>query len=360
MKFKHVLVAGVASAMLLGGSLSATAASEERIGGVDRYATSAAISQKAFPQPVFIDRVFLASGEAFPDALVAGAAAGSLKVPVLLTRRAGIPDVIEKELTRLKPSQIVIVGGQGAISKTVADRAASWGTVSRWAGANRYATAKAVAEEIDKLLGSTSVAFLASGTDFPDALGGGFAGATVSAPLLLTDPQGLSSEAADYLQAVKPKEIFILGGKGAVEGSVVSAAAQIAPVRRIAGSDRYGTSAAISRSIFDKPEAVGTVVLANGLGFPDALSGTPLAAVRDAPILLVNLTGVPPVVCREINRLDPDAIVVLGGKGAISDAVIGQAQRCAVTPPKPPRPSPTGTPGPGPTTPVPTPSPSSS
>src|SRR5688500_8135376 len=93
-------------------------------------------------------------------------------------------------------------------------------------------------------------------------------------------------------------------------------------VLRIAGDERYATSAAISRSAF--PTQVPTVFLAAGRRFPDALAGAPAARRANGPLLLSQRSAVPTSVADEVARLRPGRIVVLGGTEALADSVIDQ------------------------------------
>ena len=93
--------------------------------------------------------VYIATGDNFPDALGAGAAAGVNAGPILLVQSNSIPAPTLAELNRLQPDRIVIVGGTGVITDAVksALEGLSFGpTVERLAGADRYATAAAVSE----------------------------------------------------------------------------------------------------------------------------------------------------------------------------------------------------------------------
>jgi putative cell wall-binding protein len=66
---------------------------------------------------------------------------------------------------------------------------------------------------------------------------------------------------------------------------------------------------------------VPAVVIASGTTLADAVAGGPPAAARGAPILLVTGTSIPPPTVSELNRLKPASIIVLGGVGAVSNAV---------------------------------------
>ena len=99
----------------------------------------------------------------------------------------------------------------------------------------------------------------------------------------------------------------------------VAHAADLTIVRR-AGTDRYATAAAISRATFAAPAPVAFV--ATGASFPDALAAGPYAAGRHGPILLTAPTSLPAATRAELKRLEPVEIVVLGGSGAVSAAVV--------------------------------------
>ena len=63
-----------------------------RAAGEDRYATAAAASRLAFPNPSLVDVVLLATGENYPDALAGGPLAAREHAPLLLTPRDGLDD----------------------------------------------------------------------------------------------------------------------------------------------------------------------------------------------------------------------------------------------------------------------------
>jgi putative cell wall-binding protein len=90
---------------------------------------------------------------------------------------------------------------------------------------------------------------------------------------------------------------------------------------RASGMDRVSTAAAVSRHLWCRSD---TVLVASADRFPDALSGTPLAARRDAPLLLVGRRHLPVTAAHEIARLRARRVIVLGGKSAVSDQVVRQ------------------------------------
>lgn len=90
-------------------------------------------------------------------------------------------------------------------------------------------------------------------------------------------------------------------------------------VFRVAGPDRFSTSARISSQAF--PGGASTVYVASGLNYPDAVSAAALAGAADGPLLLVQPGAIPSPIRSELRRLDPDRIVVVGGTSVIWSTV---------------------------------------
>ena len=102
---------------------------------------------------------------------------------------------------------------------------------------------------------------------------------------------------------------------------VRDAEAAAPPIVRLSGDDRIETALAISGEVFD---AADTVVLARADSYPDALAGGPLAAALDAPILLTGRDGLDARVAAEVSRLGAQTAYLLGGTGALGEAVAQQ------------------------------------
>ena len=143
-----------------------------RVSGRDRYETAARLAERVFKPGV--KAVFLAPGEDY--ALAAGPAAAKLGGPVLVTKRAELPEATVAELTRLKPKMIVVVGGSDVVSPAVEAALRRYSaTVRRVAGADRYETAAQVSAAFFDP--GVAALYVAIGEDFPDALAAGAAAA---------------------------------------------------------------------------------------------------------------------------------------------------------------------------------------
>lgn len=88
----------------------------ERIGGKDRYETAIKIASKSYPESKL---GVYATGEDFPDALIAANYAGKKQAPVLLVKRDTVPEDIKKYTEKSKIEKGIIVGGEKAISEKV-------------------------------------------------------------------------------------------------------------------------------------------------------------------------------------------------------------------------------------------------
>lgn len=291
----------------------------DRIAGTDRYATATAISQLSHPTGAAV--AYLAIGTDFPDACAAGPAAAVEGAPILLTRAADLPDVTSRELKRLRPGLVVILGGPAAIGQAVVEEirvALPTATVERRWGPDRYATAVAVSRAV--FGGGVASVFVVTGRGFSDAAVAAAAAAAEHAPLLLTPSARLPDSVRAEIIRLAPARIVIAGGSIAVSEAVAAELAPIAPVTRIDGRNRYDLSARVSE--FVHPGGSDTAYLAVGDRFPDALAIGPFAAADSAPVLLVGPDAVSPEVGLELDRLGVERIVVVGGPAAVSDRVL--------------------------------------
>jgi putative cell wall-binding protein len=280
------------------------------VAGTDRIATAVAVSQDSFPAGN-AGAVVLARGDAYPDALVGGPLAAAKNAPLLLTEGSMLPAAAAAELKRVLPvgGTVYVLGGTSAVPATVASQLTSLGySVVRYSGADRYATAVAVA----KALGSPTTVLLATGTNFPDALAAGPAAAHVHGAILLTDGSAVPPETATYLAGAHVT--YAIGGP---------AAAAVPSATAILGSDRYATAAAVAMKFFPSSAIVG---VATGTGFPDALAGGAQLALMGGPLLLSSAASVP---TSTSNYLTADHggltnVYVYGGTSVLSANVVAQ------------------------------------
>ena len=203
-----------------------------------------------------------------------------------------------------------------ALLPLVAVPASSAATATRLAGTDRYSTAAAVSAHA---FDAADVVYVTSGESYADALAAAPVAASESAPVLLTARDSVPSATRTELSRLGPSRIVVVGGSGAVSDAVVESLRAFADsVTRVAGADRYTTATMLTSSF----EPGGVVYVASGESFADALAGGALAGRSGAPLLLVPKSFVPASVAAELHRLDASEIVVFGGTGSVSDAVV--------------------------------------
>ncbi len=100
-----------------------TGAAVRRLLGPSRYDTAAAVVEEERPDGA--DAVLVATGEAFADAMTAGAASATVGAPLLLTATGSLPAVTRRAIERLQPGLVVIVGGTAAVTDAVAQQLAA-------------------------------------------------------------------------------------------------------------------------------------------------------------------------------------------------------------------------------------------
>lgn len=300
-----------------------------RLSGSDRYATANAISHDSFPVDDGAQCAVLATGTNWPDALGGSVLARACNGPLLLTTPDDLLGSTADELARVLPAGglVHLLGGTAALSQEVADDLSGLGfNAQRVAGSNRVETATTVADTINN--GPTSVV-IGTKNNFPDVLSLASPAAERLFPVLLTASDKLSDATRNFLQgprAANVTTIYVAGGESAVSPAVTDELASLNfTVIRIAGDDRYATSAAVAAQFAPNPTQV---ALATGTSFPDGLTGAANAAGLKAPVLLVQPGTLPQSVWSYIEQ-HASSIVggrVYGGFSAVSRAVqdVGQ------------------------------------
>lgn len=287
-----------------------------RVSGANRYATAAKVAD-SFPVG---SPVFLTVGQDYPDALASAARAGAIGGPVLLTRSDSLPAETRAAIQRIKPSSVRIVGGKGAISSAVFTQVTQLTTapVTRIGGSDRYETARHVAGQFAP---GRDVVYIATGTNYPDALAGAARAGYNHGPVLLVRPDDVPSATVRAMEYLDPYRVVVLGGSNAISAAVATelkGLTRSGNLQRVAGPDRYATAAELASYY---PSGVDTVVVATGQAFPDALSGAARAGDRRGPVLLVTQNGVYQNTRDALAELDPRRIVIVGGTGVISAEV---------------------------------------
>lgn len=211
----HVLGGTAAVSEAVVADISTAAGVEAtRVDGDNRYETAATL---AGAPGVDAATVYVATGQDYPDALAAAASAGTTSSPVLLVQQGRVPAVTAETLLGLEPEQIVLLGGDSAVSQEVEAQLAEVAEVTRVEGENRYDTARLLAGE-----NGLEEVTVASGETWPDALAASAAAAHGGTPLLLVKSDALPRATETSLLATQPAYAVVVGGVEAIEDSVLT------------------------------------------------------------------------------------------------------------------------------------------
>lgn len=198
------------------------------------------------------------------------------------------------------------------------------GSMPRLAGYTRYETAGLLFDQGNWQQGGSIV--LASGANYPDALAASALAGDLNAPIMLTDPNGLSTETEQRIQNLSPSCVYIVGGKAAVSVNVERRVAQLtgsgASIKRIAGDTRYDTSLKVASSLSSPSD---TVIVTTGTNYADALSISPYAFATGSPVVLSSpSSGLSDSALKAIKKAGYKKAVIVGGASAVPASVASQ------------------------------------
>ncbi|WP_165769016.1 cell wall-binding repeat-containing protein [Virgibacillus profundi] len=294
------------------------------LSGERRYETSVSIANFGWhwdqPSSVVIGR-----GDIPIDALTGSVLAAKLDSPLLLTQNNELTESVEKELDRLQPDKVYILGGdKTAISPAVEAKLKNkFGkkSVHRISGTDRYETAFEVAKEVGNSKAVNEIFVTTGDESSSDPLAiAPYAGEN-NIPILLTRNNKLDRNVIKFIQDYGVKKVTIIGGTEAVSTTVVNHLDTLVDnVERVSGKTRYSTNTEIIEKYYNKAD-ISKIFVSQGLEIADALAASPLAAKENSPIILTRTENVPREVKKWMNGYitEKPNLYFLGGKNAISN-----------------------------------------
>ena len=194
--------------------------------------------------------------------------------------------------------------------------------ITRIAGANRYETASVISTEMFK---QSDTVIVATGLTFHDALVAVPLASAYKAPLLLATEKHITAQTEAELKRLGAKNVIVVSTNGAI-GEKAKAELSGYKTTYIEGKTSFETAAKVVKALQTKTKkAPTTIFFATDSAFADALSTSPVAAIKNAPILYLKNTG-------SIDSATADYLksvkgkvknaYVIGGDGVISDAMM--------------------------------------
>lgn len=202
------------------------------------------------------------------------------------------------------------------------------------AGGNRYETAveaskKAYPDGCDYVV-------IATGANWPDALGGAALAGAVDAPLLLTGKDSLPTAVRDEIIRLDAHYAYVLGGESVISNTVITQLQSLTMMtNRLGGDNRYLTANKIAAETVSKLGSSydGTAFVATGLNFPDALAASPISAANGWPIYLTPTTSLDASVRASMLANGSNHGYILGGTNAVSASVATALEAMSPLPP---------------------------
>ena len=272
---------GATNAIIMGGTAAVSDAvldelrdlgvTPERVAGANRFETAQVAANRV---GTTTGTVYVAEGEhaeairGFPDPIAAAAQAGRTGDPIVLVNKDRLPAETVAALTTLAPTDVVIVGGTAAVSAATeqAIRDAGFET-RRLAGASRFGTSLEVVDESLSTGASTTRLWLASGSDWHDALAAAPIAAGRGEVLALIDGSGGPDTSTEVFAAVADglAQTRVVGDHDSVDSDTlaqlrVEFTAETDPAAMAMQAERQATAA----SLVDGPDwllAAGFVLL---------------------------------------------------------------------------------------------------
>ncbi|RKD76493.1 N-acetylmuramoyl-L-alanine amidase [Sinobaca qinghaiensis] len=182
----------------------------------------------------------------------------------------------------------------------------------RLSGSDRIGTAI----ELSKHGWDKSGSVIIARSDHPaDALASAGLVAKTGAPVLLSKKGSLDSRLTAEIKRLGAKQVYLLGGTGAISGSVESSLkSQGVSVKRVSGDTRYTTAQSVNKEA--GLGSASTAILVNGSTVADALSASGIAANKNLPIYLSRTNSTPVELPSTVKN-----VVIFGGTAAISSSV---------------------------------------
>ncbi len=317
----------------------------QSLAGVNRYTTAVQVSQASFPHGA--STVVIATGQNYADALGGGALAGAYQAPIILVPSTGtVPSAVLGEIKRLGATRALILGGAGAVNAWVETQVkgslAGAKEAPRYAGVDRYDTAARAAVAAWTKWKATHTdsrrAFVAVGTNFGDALLAGPLAYRTGAPVLLTQPGGLSPYAKNALIKMGVNTVTLIGGYDRMTMNTQYQIPQVAINIYLQCPLVYNGPGIWDCSLPTLPQTAvvvgnyATAVLGmhwSGVGFAagaapwDSMAAAPLLGNDGTFLMITNPSSLDPFIRDRVTVLaeDIDAVRFFGGTGALAQGV---------------------------------------
>ncbi len=253
---------------------------EDRVlaGGKNRYETAVAITELGFPQGA--PALVLVVGDDYEEAVCAAPLAVAYSGALLLVPPEGLTDALSKEIERLAPTQVFLVGiSQLRTITREVEEVLEAPEVTVLSGDDRYETAALVAEAVAEKTGAVEKVVVVSDEGFLDALTVGTLAAAKGWPILFTrEDRGAPRATTNVIDDLGVTSALVVGTEVELE---------LDDVDTKMGDNSDETAALVVAYALTQGLSFRHTVIATGDAFPDALVATPYVALDKGMLVLV-------------------------------------------------------------------------
>ena len=249
-----------------------------------------------------------------------------------------IPDTVKSIATSAfyrassydKSKNLVIFGYKNSVAQKYAkDYFFNFKTLppyQRMAGDDRFATAVAISK---KEYSKADTVVLVSGMDYHDALAAVPLASAYKAPMLLTTADAVPNATLNEIKRLKAKKIIVVSTNGAVSSKVIKTLKNKKySVSPLTGKTCFETAKKVAENLQKKTgKAPASIFITTDKNYADALSASPVAAVKGSPILYVdpkaNLNSNTVAYLKKI-KASVKNVYIVGGVNAVSKNVVSK------------------------------------
>ena len=242
-------------------------------------------------------RVVIVNQNDYPAILAAGVLARANLSQVLLSPAGGLPASVRAEVARMNPAGAYVIGDTGSLSNQVVQDLQTAGVpnnagqIERLGGGGDAATARAIAEELDRRNSLQQTAntpafnaVMVANPDDPDAAAAAGLAAARRLPFLFVNQDGeIPADTQAVLGPLDINRALIVGGTQSVSNAVQG---QFPNAERLGGANQYETSRAVVAESIERGLPDNIAYVADGSRPIDgALLGSTVGRVTGLQIL---------------------------------------------------------------------------
>ena len=304
--------------------------SRTRLGGDTRAGTAAQVASWGYPEGA--ESVVLARSDDYADALVGTPLAAALDAPLLLIDPDGLDRATADALDDLGPAEVHVIGGVDAVSEEVTREIGDGDvkTLVRVGGADRFATAAAVAERLHRVTREPRAAYVVADPTageplpHPEIVGVAGIASLEQAPILLSRGEEVPAATLQGLQALAQEHVTTVGAGSTEAGRVLLS--EGFTVEAVAGPDGHATAVRMLDRSLSAGASSARAWGVSGSMWPDGVVAAPAAAREGAALVGIEQgsEGGPGLGAEWLAEQagEREALTIVGGPAALSDSLL--------------------------------------